>query len=126
MKTPPLFTMTKHSRGRPLRRIALATVFALGMSCAIPAWSQVTTASTGDLSPDTNWVTTWTSAPIEPGTGPGGPNDIAVFENQTIREIAHISVGGRRVRVSLSNAYGSTPLAISAARIALHGYDDAI
>jgi lysophospholipase L1-like esterase len=49
-----------------------------------------------------------------------------VFENQTVREIAHISVGGRRVRVRLSNAYGLAPLHVDAARIALHANADAI
>jgi len=44
----------------------------------------------------------------------------AIFENQTIREIAHISVGGRRVRVKLSNTFGATPLLIGAAHVAVH------
>lgn len=57
------------------------------------------------------WVGTWTTtlAPIE---------GIAL-ENQTIRMIARVSVGGRRLRVRLSNAYGSRKLPIGAARVAL-------
>lgn len=41
------------------------------------------------------------------------------FANQTLRQIAHVSLGGERVRVRLSNAFGRTPLAIGAAHLAL-------
>jgi hypothetical protein len=39
--------------------------------------------------------------------------------NQTIRQVARVSVGGNQVRVELSNEYGSQPLVIGAAHIAL-------
>ncbi|MBI3043112.1 MAG: SGNH/GDSL hydrolase family protein [Betaproteobacteria bacterium] len=57
------------------------------------------------------WVGTWTTtlAPIE---------GIAL-ENQTIRMIARVSIGGCRLRVRLSNAYGTRKLSIGAARVAL-------
>ena len=41
------------------------------------------------------------------------------FENQTVRNIAHVSVGGRRVRVRVSNAFGDMPLRLGAAHVAL-------
>jgi len=40
--------------------------------------------------------------------------------------IAHTSIGGRRVRIELSNAFGSAPLVIGAAHIALRDRDMAI
>lgn len=40
--------------------------------------------------------------------------------------IAHTSIGGRRVRIELSNAFGSAPLVIGAAHIALRDKDMAI
>lgn len=40
--------------------------------------------------------------------------------------IAHTSISGRRVRIELSNAFGSTPLVIGAAHIALRDKDMAI
>jgi hypothetical protein len=40
---------------------------------------------------------------------------------QTIRQDARLSIGGSKVRVVLSNAYGTTPLTIGAAHIALAG-----
>jgi hypothetical protein len=41
------------------------------------------------------------------------------FENHTLREIVHTSIGGAAVRVRLSNAYGKQPVDIGAAHIAL-------
>lgn len=40
------------------------------------------------------------------------------FENQTLRQIVHVSLGGMRVRVRLSNQMGTTPLTIGAAHLA--------
>lgn len=61
------------------------------------------------------WVTTWSTAMLAPdtvvfGTSPG-------FENQTLRQIVHTSIGGHRVRVRLST-FGAGALHIGAARIA--------
>jgi hypothetical protein len=42
------------------------------------------------------------------------------FQNQTLREIVHISIGGGTVRVRLSNAYGKDTVEIGAAHVALH------
>ncbi len=41
------------------------------------------------------------------------------FSNQTVRHIAHVSIAGNRLRVRLSNAYGTGPLNIGAAHVAL-------
>lgn len=62
------------------------------------------------------WVTTWSTAMVAPntvvfGTSPG-------FDNQTLRQIVHTSIGGNRVRVRLST-FGAGALHIGAARIAL-------
>ena len=69
------------------------------------------------------WVATWGSAPIAPGPTTidaifGGDRSRS-FENQTVRNIVHTSVGGRRVRVRLSNAFGALPLRVGAAQVAL-------
>ena len=70
-----------------------------------------------------HWVGTWTASP-EAAAGGLGSND--GFDNQTLRMIVHTSVGGRRVRVRLSNSYGATPLVIGAAHIALRSEEAAI
>jgi len=48
------------------------------------------------------------------------------FKNQTIRQIAHISAGGGRVRVVLANSLGTLPLRIGAASVALRDKGAAI
>ena len=72
---------------------------------------------------DRRWVTTWSTAMLAPntvvfGTSPG-------FENQTLRQVVHTSIGGNRVRVRLST-FGAGPLHIGAARIALRATGSAI
>jgi len=76
------------------------------------------------------WVTTWSAAQQQPGPttidAVFGNDSSRSFENQTIRHIVHTSVGGRRVRVRLSNAFGFMPLRIGAAHVAVRRVDAAI
>src|SRR5512132_3757719 len=69
------------------------------------------------------WVGTWSTALHQPDPGAGLTN--AGFENQTLRQIVHISVGGNRVRVRLST-FGAGALAIGAAHIAIAGQGPAV
>ena len=46
--------------------------------------------------------------------------------NQTVRMIVRTSIGGDRVRVQVSNAYGTEPLTVAAAHVALHAKGSAI
>jgi lysophospholipase L1-like esterase len=47
------------------------------------------------------------------------PLPFVQFTNQTLRQIIHTSVGGTKVRVLISNAYGSAAVTIGAGHIAL-------
>lgn len=61
------------------------------------------------------------------GGGRGGPPAAPMnFNNQTLRQIVHTSIGGDRVRVVLSNAFGTSSLAVGAAHLALREKDAAI
>lgn len=64
-------------------------------------------------------------APQAP-TAPPAPAPFMHFNNQTLRQIVHTSIGGRRVRVVLSNAFGTSPLTIGAAHIAVRDKGAAI
>ena len=48
------------------------------------------------------------------------------FTNQTVRMVVRASLGGRRVRVQLSNAFGAAALDIGAAHVALRSKDSEI
>ena len=66
-----------------------------------------------------HWVGTWAAAPA-PAEGVVG------FNNHTIRMNPRISIGGERLRVRISNAYGNRPLTIGAGRIGLRDKGPAI
>ena len=64
------------------------------------------------------------SAPPAPAVASGqgqtfAPPPYIQFTNQTLRQIVHTSIGGSKARVVLSNAYGTAPVTIGAAHIAL-------
>jgi lysophospholipase L1-like esterase len=73
-----------------------------------------------------HWVATWTTAEmlVRPATAP--PAGARGFNNQTVRMIVRTSIGGRRLRVNLSNAFGSEPLEVGAAHIAIRAKDSEI
>jgi lysophospholipase L1-like esterase len=129
----------------------LATVLGSVLAVAIGALEPVSHAQSAD-----RWVGTWTTAlvgrpqtppppgppapapfmrnacpaPQTPATPPArstfGPPPFTHFTNQTFRQIVRTSVGGSRVRVVLSNAFGAAPLTIGAAYVALRDKEDAI
>lgn len=61
-----------------------------------------------------------------PAGGRGGFPAPVTISNQTIRQIVRVSVGGDRLRVVLSNAFGTAPIEIGAAHVALRDRDSAI
>jgi lysophospholipase L1-like esterase len=65
-----------------------------------------------------HWLGTWTAAPA-PGEG-------AAFSNHTLRMIPRVSLGGSTLRVRISNAYGTRPLAIGAARVGVRSAGPAV
>lgn len=65
-----------------------------------------------------HWVATWTASP-QPAT-PGNLS-LAGFRNATVREIVLTSAGGVRVRVRISNAFGTAPLRVGGATVAIAG-----
>ncbi|KFY78150.1 hypothetical protein V499_02586 [Pseudogymnoascus sp. VKM F-103] len=69
------------------------------------------------------WVDTWTSMPqlVEPGNLPPSPftSQGAVFNNATLRQTLHVSIGADRIRLQISNTFGGSDLPITEAAIAL-------
>ncbi|KAM0191667.1 hypothetical protein ACHAPI_008718 [Fusarium lateritium] len=49
----------------------------------------------------------------------GGADAVAQFENTTLRQTFHMSIGAERIRIRFSNIFGKTDLPITAASIAL-------
>lgn len=65
-----------------------------------------------------HWVGTWATAPMKYVAAPQSEPapDLA---GGTLRQVVHVSIGGKRVRVKFSNAFGTTPLKLAAAHVAL-------
>jgi lysophospholipase L1-like esterase len=70
-----------------------------------------------------HWVATWSTTLHAPQLLPGFTNP--GFNNQTVRQIVHIGIGGQRVRLRLST-FGADALAVDAAHIALSAGDSTI
>lgn len=66
----------------------------------------------------TRWIGTWSTSPVSAAT--------VRFEDQTLRQIVHVTIGGSRVRVRLTNAFGTEPLWIDEAHVALRASGSAI
>ncbi|MBH1581467.1 SGNH/GDSL hydrolase family protein [Stenotrophomonas maltophilia] len=91
----------------------LATTALIGLSSAASA------------APAPHWVASWQASP-QPVWGPEFlfPTLVpAALQDQTFRQTARISLGGSRLRVRLSNAYGTQPLRIGAASVAARAGD---
>ena len=92
-----------------------------------------------------HWIATWAASAQQPpaapaaaaapaapaaGAGPrgggGGQRGLAALNNQTMRMVVRTSIGGQRVRVEFSNAYGTTPLILGAAHVGLRTKDSAL
>ncbi|NNM62322.1 MAG: hypothetical protein HKM03_09145 [Steroidobacteraceae bacterium] len=65
------------------------------------------------------WVATWGAAMVATDSLGAGPGLAPEAAGLSLREIVHTSVGGRLARVWLSNRFGTQPLRIGAAHIAV-------
>jgi lysophospholipase L1-like esterase len=65
------------------------------------------------------WVGTWSASP-QTGFLAGD------FNNQSLRMIVHTSIGGDRVRVRLSNTFGTVPLVVESVHVAIRSAGPAI
>jgi len=92
----------------PARRrqtTVVAAVLASAVLGLVPALAR-------DQADGRHWVATWAVSPQRAAVP-------LAIDGQTLRQVAHVSLGGEAVRVRVSNAYGSAPLVIGAAHLAL-------
>jgi lysophospholipase L1-like esterase len=117
--------MQAHDTIRRYRTAALILV-----SLGTLAWAQ-------SESGQDHWVETWAASPqavrvfaprprANAKGAPARPQPVTSFHDQTVRMIVRTSIGGSRIRVQLSNAFGAKPLVIGAAHVALHDKESMI
>ncbi|MFH8799312.1 SGNH/GDSL hydrolase family protein [Streptomyces sp. NPDC017936] len=130
--------MTERHDGSPgvpptRHRALLAAILALVVSLSAAIYTVADAANDGDdpraaprparfpAAPVSTgvWVGTWAAAPVggEPDTGTGG------LAGRTVRNVVHTSVGGTGARITLSNLYGTRPLTVTAATLAVAAGD---
>ncbi len=134
-------TMISFTRASDARSGATRLVFAV--AAALLAVHTLVAQQAGE-----RWVGTWATAPVgrpqnppapavlpPPAVGqpaqqgqaaPPAPAAFMHLTNQTIRQVVRASVGGSRVRVILTNAFGTSALTVGAAHVALRDKDSAI
>ena len=75
----------------------------------------------GQAADQSNQAAASQNRPVPPAQAP-----LPALSNQTIRQIVRASVGGDRLRVVLTNGYGTAPLTIGAAHVGLREKDAVI
>ncbi len=70
--------------------------------------------STATADPQETWSGTWSAAPQPPASGAAG------ISGRTLRETVRTSAGGDRIRVRITNVFGTAPLVLDSVTVALH------
>jgi lysophospholipase L1-like esterase len=116
MKTNHRPALTVHGRRKFKGWIVCVAVllsFATGSALAVLSSANPEIASAGANQDGKQWIGTWATA-----AQPFLPGALQSFKNQSLRLIVHVSSGGKKVRIKISNTYGDQPLTIGAAHIA--------
>lgn len=72
-----------------------------------------------------NWVGTWASSPMS-GSPSIAEGLLLGSKDLTIREVVRASLGGKKVRIALTNEFGKSPLVVSKVHLQRHGAADSI
>ncbi len=104
------------------RRSQTSIVKQLGWLLSLLFGVAVLASSAHAHGPD-RWTATWTASPqgqpqLNLPFDTGLPSSLS---DQTIRQVVRVSLGGSRIRIVISNAYGKAPLVVGAARVGLTG-----
>ncbi|HYS40852.1 MAG TPA: SGNH/GDSL hydrolase family protein [Pseudonocardiaceae bacterium] len=67
-----------------------------------------------------NWTASWGASPVVGSDIPGSTCPAgAGLTNQTVRDVIFLSIGGDHIRIRLTNTFGTTPMSISGASVAV-------
>ena len=98
-----------------MKRIAVAALAVVSAACSL-------VFAAGAQAADVNWARSWGASPQGPIVGLGPPfSSTQSFHDVTLRQVVRLSGGGRQVRVRFTNEFGTTPLTIGAAHVAIAG-----
>ncbi|MFG2329381.1 SGNH/GDSL hydrolase family protein [Streptomyces sp. NPDC048604] len=99
--------------------VAGLTLATLPHAATATAADTATTATTSAAHKGSPWHGGWATSPQMP-SAPFGPNwSQSGFANHTVRQVVRVTTGGAKARIELSNRYGTGPLRITGATVAL-------
>jgi lysophospholipase L1-like esterase len=101
--------ITNTSSFRATTTLAVAAAMFAAVSLTLPAVPRAAAARTA-------WTATWAAAQqlTEPANLPPPPG----FSDSTLRQVVHVSLGGKTLRVRLSNAFGRSALTLLSVHVA--------
>jgi lysophospholipase L1-like esterase len=103
------------------RRVWVAGVAVAAAAMVVAATPRAADATTTAGRSHARWVGAWASSPVQGTTTPTCPAGDGGIVDQTVRNVVFASVGGRSVRVRVTNAFGTAPLRVDAASVAIAG-----
>src|SRR5437879_6528109 len=95
---------------RNWRSAGVAVLLAAAVPAAISSASSAAQEESLDNQGSQQWVGSWAAAVTGPEPGVGSAFN--GFNNASLRMIVHISVGGEKLRVRLSNIFGERTVTI--------------
>src|SRR3954469_4216907 len=118
--------MTPRLRLAAIAGLTLGGVVSLAPAGVTPA-SHLLAASAPDPSASARqgaaWVASWAAMPqlTEPSNMPPAPytQSASVLTDTTLRQTVHVTIGGSRIRLRFSNAFGGAPLQLTKVAVAL-------
>ena len=75
----------------------------------------------GAQAADLHWARSWGASPLAPSAANGPFPGTPTFHDQTIRQVVRLSGGGRQVRIRFTNEFGTAPIDVGSAHVALAG-----
>jgi lysophospholipase L1-like esterase len=96
-----------------------------GIACAAVVAAAIAPAARADAPSQlsqhaSGWASSWAASP-QPLADPS-----LTFENVTLRQIVHLSVGGQAVRVRLDNTFGDEAVSFGSVHVAVHDTNGSI
>ena len=113
------------NNGRPATAPVSIALSPTPLPAAVPAQPAVPAAAPAPAPPASTQTPTPTAAPEQPAAAnaaprpPRPPQIVYGTDDTTLREIVHVSLGGPQVRVIFTNEFGTDPLTIAAAHVAI-------
>ena len=103
--------------------VTVGVLAAVAVVAAVGGSGGVADAGDGSAAATPVWVGTWSAAQVAAGTSGVSATG---FDDQTVRNIVHTSVGGSQVRLRLSNVFGTGPLTVTGVHVGVRSSGAAV